>query len=260
MISTIKIFLLSAKLSFARRMAYRADFLLCFIVMMITEFALPIFGLVIYKRGSSFPGWTLDEYLLIQGIYMFSRGVTYTLFIGMMFNVFYSVRHGSFDIMLIRPRSPLLLCMTETINVHDSGKILGGIALIAYSIRNIPRPDFMQWLQFIILMIMSLVLMFSLIVVMTSMVFRWVGVDKQYQIFNSFVDFGLYPRSIFPNMISTIISYIVPVVVIAYIPASVLLGRPTEGILISIVMAFVFLGFSLFFWNCMVRSYTSAGG
>jgi ABC-2 type transport system permease protein len=95
---------------------------------------------------------------------------------------------------------------------------------------------------------------------MSATVFKWVGNSRIYEIFDSITAFGNYPRTIFSKTFQTIISYVIPVSVIAFYPASALLGKDISGILPILLVCMVFFILSLGVWKLMLSKYTSAGG
>jgi ABC-2 type transport system permease protein len=74
------------------------------------------------------------------------------------------------------------------------------------------------------------------------------------------VSFGNFPRSIFSRAFQTIITYIIPIAAVGFLPASVLLGKRPEGIITTGAVCLIFLFVSGGFWRLMLKQYTSAGG
>jgi ABC-type uncharacterized transport system permease subunit len=97
---------LAVRVSFSQRAAYRWDFLLSAVVALALEAVTPVVTLLIYGMGSSFPGWTATEALLIQGTFLLARGIAFPCFFGMVWTVFEGVREGTFELTLLKPRSP----------------------------------------------------------------------------------------------------------------------------------------------------------
>jgi len=90
--------------------------------------------------------------------------------------------------------------------------------------------------------------------------FKWVGNSRIYEIFDSITAFGNYPRSIFSKAFQNLISYIIPIAIIGFFPASALLGKSIDGALAAMGICLVFFIFSMLFWRKMLSLYTSAGG
>ncbi len=72
-----KIYLHGMKTALASRMAYRGDFIMSMLIMMVVELFGPLVTLLIYHNGASFPGWQRHEVLLLQGVFLLSRGIAF---------------------------------------------------------------------------------------------------------------------------------------------------------------------------------------
>jgi ABC-2 type transport system permease protein len=70
----------------------------------------------------------------------------------------------------------------------------------------------------------------------------------------------MYPTSIFSSGVRVLITWVIPLSLMAFFPASALLGKSLEGLLWALVSCAVFLAAGAFFWSRMLRTYTSAGG
>jgi ABC-2 type transport system permease protein len=179
---------------------------------------------------------------------------------GLVGNMFMHVREGTFDLVLIKPRSALFLSIATAIDTEDLGKLLGGIGMFLVLIWHLPPIGFTQWLQCSVLFLLALSVIFSFALIMSGTLFVWVGNGRVWEIFETITMFGLYPRSIFSKGLQTFLTAVIPIAMIAFFPASILLGKPHEGVIISAVVCLVFLGLSVKFWHLMMSKYTSAGG
>lgn len=256
----LHIYLSALKISFATRMAYRADFFVSTLIILISELGLPFITLLIYETGSSFPDWSLHETLLLQGTFMLSRGIANLTFFGIVWNTLSRVREGTYDLLMIKPCSVLFLSLAGGFEPDSIGTISGGILVTVFSLSKIPAPGLINWAGYFMFLIFSLLVLFSFALIMAGSLFKWVGNSRIYEIFDSVASFGNYPRSIFSKSFQAILSYIVPVAAIGFFPASALLGKATDNALAVLLVCLIFLAFSLFFWNKMLSSYTSAGG
>jgi ABC-2 type transport system permease protein len=92
------------------------------------------------------------------------------------------------------------------------------------------------------------------------LLFFWVGSSRVYEIHDAVTSFGRYPRSIYSKPLQFVITSVLPVAMIAYAPASALLGKVETGLAVGVCFSVVFLLAGLWFWHFMLRKYTSAGG
>jgi len=260
MIKALKTHMQGIKIAFASRIAYRGDFLLSFSIILLSDLVLPAVTWLIYRSGASFPGWSLYEVLLIQSVFMISRGVAFTLFFGIVWYTLDMVREGSFDLLLLKPHSTLHMTMVLGFSCDDLGMVLGGICLFIISLSNISGITWLNVLQFVLLLAVSLCVLAAFAILMSATVFKWVGNSRVYEIFDSISFFGQYPTSIFSRPFAHIITWIIPVSMTGFIPASVLIGRASAATGLSVIASIVFLILSILFWNFTKKKYTSAGG
>lgn len=260
MIRALDIYITSMKNSFAARMAYRADFFFCCVMIFISELLFPLLTMLIYSTGGNFPGWNLSEVMVLQGVFMLSKGAANLLFFGVVYNTLSRVREGTYDLLMIKPVSTLYISVASGFEPDSLGTVTGGLLVIAYSLGKLPQPAALQWLRFAFIFLLSVLVMFAFAVLMAATVFKWVGNSRIYEIFDSITSFGNYPRSIFSKSFQNIISFIIPVGIIAFYPASALLGKDISGLLPSVLVCVLFLLASLALWRLMLSGYTSAGG
>jgi ABC-type uncharacterized transport system, permease component len=248
--------------SLADRSAYRGDFYITLIATVLSELVTPIATVLIYRSSaqSGFPGWTLAEALLIQAVFLVSRGIAYPLFFSIVWTVNGLVREGSFETVLLKPRSPLLTCMSRSVNVQAFGRLAGGLALIAWALSSLPPPSGWGALQFFVLMCASLLVLFGFALLMAGTLFVWVGNSRLPELVESILSFAQYPMSIFTSFFQIVFALIIPIAAIAYLPAAALLGRDTSLALPAVASCVAFFALSLLFWNRMLRRYSGAGG
>ena len=255
-----RLYLQGMRTSIAGRMTDRADFLISMAIMLFFDMIMPLVTVIIYSTGASFPGWTLYEALLIQAIFLLAKGFAFPFFFGIVWNTISRVRDGTLDLLLIKPRSPLLMLIVTAFDAEDLGKLIGGVTLFLVAILNLPTIMLANWVQFLLLFGASILMFFAFALFMSGITVIWVGTFRVYEIFDSVTLFSLYPTSIFSKAFQNIIIFIIPVSVMGSLPAEVLLGRPSTGILITLPIVLAFALLSYVFWLNMMKRYKSAGG
>ncbi|MGE5607034.1 MAG: ABC transporter permease [Bacteroidota bacterium] len=260
MIPAIRIHLQGIKTALASRMAYRGDFLMSIFIMLMEELLAPLITILVYRNGASLPGWNMYEVLLIQGIFLLARGIAFPFFFGIVWNTIERVREGTFDLLLIKPKSVLFLAIVTGFDSEDLGKLIGGITLFTLAVSRIPAPGIWEWIQFAALFLISLIVLFGFALIMAGIGIIWIGNFRVYEIFFSIANFGMYPAAIFSKGLQTLITLIIPIAILGSLPAAVLLGRPAPGTIGSIGASIAFFLFGLWFWHRMLKKYTSAGG
>ena len=257
---TLRLYGTALKNTLAARLAYRIDFILSALIMLLFELIIPFATFLIYRSGGGFPGWTFSEVFLVQAVFLLAKGVTSPFFAGIVWNTLVRVREGTYDLLLIKPRSVLFMTMLTAIDVEDMGKLAGGVGLLALAVSLAPPAGPVHWLAFGVLFLCAFSVFISCAFFMSGSCFKWVGNSRVYDIFDSLCAFAMYPASIFSKGVRVLITAVIPLALMAFFPASALLGKSLEGLLWALVSSVVFLAAGAFFWSRMLRSYTSAGG
>lgn len=250
----------AVKVSFASRAAYRGDFFMSLIVTVLFEMITPLVTVLIYGAGSSFPGWTIGEALLIQGIFLISRGIAFPCFFGIVWVVFQRVREGTFEMTLLKPIPPLLLTLAEGFDVEGFARFVGGVALFSYALGRIPAPGPLQFLLFGALLLVALLVLLSFALLMAGSLFVWIGNSRVLEVMESVMLFAQYPSSIYSRTVQLLLAVVIPAAMIAFLPAQALLGRPEPITLASVPVCAAFFFLCLLFWRAMVRRYSGGGG
>ena len=260
MISFFRLYANGIRLSFLTRMAERVDFFASLLVMLGMELLPSLITVLVYGQGLVFPGWSLHEAILVQGVFLVAKGLTFPLFAGMAWAVSEKVREGTFELILLKPRHPLVMCVTTSFDAEDVGKLAGGLALTAYSLWHTGVPEAAGLAQFLFLLIFSVAFFASGLIFMTSLLMIWVGNGRLYEIFDTVTSLGQYPPVMLPLRVRQLALVPFPILGMAVLPASALLGRSTPGWPWAAGLSLCFLAASVAFWNHLIKRAGSAGG
>jgi len=256
----VRIYAQGIKVALSGRMAYRGDFFISALLMCIMEFIVPFVTVLVYQSGAQFPGWSMAEVLLIQGLFIVSKGLASPTVLGMVYNTLSRVREGTLDILLLKPRSTLFMLIVMGFDSEDLGKLIGGIVLTTLALVQLPTPDFVSWIQCGALMVDSFLVFFSFAMIMSGILFHWVGNSRIFEIFDSLSTFGQYPLSIFSPALQAVLWMVIPIAMIGFFPAAALLGKPVPETLWAVAASGLFFAAGYVFFKRMLASYTSSGG
>ncbi|OOM75957.1 hypothetical protein CLPUN_29940 [Clostridium puniceum] len=142
------------------------------------------------------------------------------------------VREGILEVTLIKPVNCMFYLMASTFSMDGIGVIIGVIVFFCISIAHIGEITAIMWIEFLVFFVTGLFVMVGIQLLMAATSFKWVANSRIPEMYNSFVRFGYYPQSIFSRSIIFITSYIVPVAMIGFFPASALLGLTEKNMLI----------------------------
>lgn len=256
----LKIYKEAIRISFSSAIAYRVNFLLNTLITLVSNIVLPMITIMIYGAGASFNDWSMYEVLLIQSIFTISNGFSSIFFNGIVWRTMDQVREGTLEITLIKPVNCMLYLMASTFNVDGIGVIIGGIVFFCISLAHIGDISAIMWLEFMMFFIMGLFVMVGIELLMAATSFKWVANSRIPEMYNSFIRFGYYPQNIFNRSIVLITSYIMPVSMIGFFPASALLGLTEKRMFFSMIPCVLFMIIGMYIYQYMVRQYEGVGG
>ena len=248
------------KTAFRQALAYRLNFTLSLLITLGSNLLFPLVTVLIYNMGASFPGWSFGEVLLLQSIFVLSNGLAGVVFSGVLWSTMQHVREGSFEVVLLKPSSPLFFLIVTNFDVSNLGLFAGGLVLFGVSLTLVTIPSITAFLSFLVLFLAGFAVMAGVNLMMAATSFKWVGNSRIPEIFESFTNFGKYPLSIFPNIIRGLASFVVPVGVIAYYPAIALLGDVEPSVFLLILPCILFLCLGIILYRHMVKLYEGVGG
>lgn len=243
--------------------AYRVNFLLTSLITLLGNILFPFITILIYRTGSSFPNWSFYEVLLLQSIFTMADGIAGILTGGVLWVTMQHVKEGSLDTVLLKPVNTIFFLAASTVEPENIGLVAGGAVLYGVSAAHLSGITLVSVLQSSLLFLAGVAVLSGMSCLMAATSFKWVGNSRMPEIFDSVKSFGKYPVSIFPKAIESFVTFVVPVAVIGYYPAKVLLGKGTMMVaqigLVCIPCILFFL-FSIWMFGFMVRLYEGVGG
>ena len=243
--------------------AYRLNFVLVSLIMLLGNILFPVFTIMIYRTGSSYPGWSFFEVLLLQSIFTMADGVSGMVTGGLLWATLHHVQEGSLDTVLLKPVNTLWFMVTSTMEPTNIGLILGGGILYGISVAKTGGVTLVSFMGSLVLFLSGVAVLAGISFLMSAMTFKWVGNSRMQDIFESVKMFGKYPISIFPKSIQSLLTFCIPVAVVAYFPARVLLKKGSMGIgkgMFMVIPCFIFMVVCTKIYNWMVRLYEGVGG
>jgi len=240
--------------------AYRLDFVLSMIITLAGNVMFPLITVLIYNSGASFPGWSFYEVLLIQSVFTLSGGLSSMMLGGVLWTTMDHIREGSFEIVLLKPVNPLFFLIASNFEPESFGLLVGGGVLFGIAVSQTGIVSFAAFLQFLMLFAAGFAVMAGISLIMAATSFKWVGNSRIPEIFDSIKTFGKYPVTIFPKAVKSAATFLIPVSMIGFYPASALLGRLIPGTLLAMIPCVLFLLFGIWLYHYMIKLYEGVGG
>ena len=248
------------KTAVARAMTYRLNFVLSLLITLGFNILFPLVTILIYRAGASFPGWDFYEVLLLQSIYTLSLGFATIMFANVMWATMQHIREGSFEVVLLKPLNPLFFLVVTNFDPGSAGLILGGGFMFGFSLAHTGIMSLAVIPQFLLLFAAGFAVMAGLQLIMAATSFKWVGNSRIPEIFDSVLAFGKYPVAIFPKAIQGLATFVIPVAMVGFFPASALLGRLDTNMTYAVIPCFLFLLLGVRLYIANVKHYEGVGG
>ncbi len=248
--------LLSLKIS--SRLSYKLDFFTTLISSLLWSLASPLFIILLYQSGASYPDWNFNEILLFIGIYTALFGLGRAFFYNFFFNTGADVRTGYLELTLIKPVDELVLLLGKSFDWESLSEVLAGSLIAIYAFIQLSlSPNIFLFLVYIGL---ALLFYFSMILLISSLIMKYVQVTRLIEIVERFMDIASHPKNVYPRVVQTGFSIFIPLFIISYYPASALIGFELVYPFTIILTTLIFFMLSLYIWRKSIKNYTGAGG
>jgi ABC-2 type transport system permease protein len=256
----LNIYQTCVKTAMARALSYRRNFVLSMLMTPSSNLFMPLATILVYNPGASFPGWSFFEVLLIQSIFTLSIGLSSVLFSNVLWSTMQYIREGSFEVVLLRPVNPLFYLIAVNFDTGSFGLLIGGGVMFGIAVAHTGVVALAAIPQFLLLFAAGFAVMTGFQLMMAATSFKWVGNSRLPDILDSVITFGKNPLSIFPQAVRAVATFVIPVGMIGFYPASALLGRLDPLVLISVIPCILFMCLGIWLYHFMVKLYEGVGG
>lgn len=239
---------------------YRANFLMNLVVSLLWFSTRIVSVLVFYQHRETLGGWTVDQVLIILGLFNIFNGLIDGVLTPNVQRVVEHIRQGTLDFILLKPANSQFLASLRSFAIWNSTDVLTGSGIILYALWRLqvwPTPG--DLLATAIMLGAGIVTVYSFWMLLVTTAFWFVRVENVTEIFNIFFTTGRFPVTAFHPWLQIFLTFVVPIAFLTTFPASALLGGlALSYVLGSVVMALTLLGASVVFWNFAIRFYSSA--
>lgn len=208
---------------------YRTDTLIIIVMALVFQGTGFAFAWVVLTRFEAIGGWSLGEIAFLYGLRLIVHAVAGVLG-GPFFGLEWQVRSGQFDRYLVRPVSPLVQFMTQSVQVSVLGDLVGGLAIFLAANVLTDVAWTLPAIGYLLLAIVGGALVeLATRILIGALTFRTLTSAPLMFLSDSvFSTYGNYPLSIFGSILAWIFTFLIPLAFVAYLPATVLLDRTAE--------------------------------
>jgi len=259
------------KMYLKARMEYKVSFFFELFSNFLMVVSLYIGIWILMKNFNSFNGWGYYEVLFLYSINIFCVALSGTFLFGPMNSLFYQVKDGSFDSILLRPLNPLKHLIFRNFQYSYLPWFVPVPFALYKCFTNMNMHFTLYSVLVLILSILGGVFVNSgLLIIAGSLSFWYVDSSMLISLLcthgNSVRSFCDYPISVYSKGIQFILTFIIPYGFINYYPAVNFFNKHDGTAIImnpfpcsALVAGIVVLTVSLVFWNISLKKYQSTG-
>lgn len=242
-------------------MQYKTSFILTAIGQFLVSFNVFLGVFFMFQRFSQVKGFTYSEVLLCFSIMLLEFSLAEMIARG--FDMFPNmVKSGTFDRILVRPRSPILQVLGSQFELTRFGRMLQAIVMFVYGISNSEISWSLTKVVTIIFMLIGGTFLFSgiFLIYAAFCFFTLDGLEFMNILTDGAREYGKYPIEVYGKRMLQITTFIVPYALVQYYPLLYLLGRvESTGYVFLPLLAILFIVPCYLFWRFGVRHYVSSG-
>lgn len=256
----LRFWLAAVRASVVREIEFRSNFILGLIrtLLWLGVFLLQIE--IIFQHTSTLAGWTKVDVLTILAMSRIVEGIMNTFFGNNIAELPNLVQTGRFDFYLLKPLPAQFNVSFGRFSLYQLGGVLAGFILLFYasSLRQ-PFPHLTQWLTLLFLASLGLIIYYSLLVLISSLVFFLERLEALWGYITLMTEPLTVPFNIFPRPVQGALTYLIPLAFLVFIPAQSLAGTLTIWhALLALFLTGIFFTLANLAWRAGLRRYSSA--
>lgn len=258
----IEIYSIMLRNSLIRELSFKANFLLWMLVEVLWFWGQIVFFGIIFANVDRLGDWTKWEVVLLVGTHQIIAQLFQAFFFVNVANIPELVRTGKLDSLLVLPVDSQFAVSTKQFGLDSVINAIVGAVVVCVSLSKlgvVPTP--MSILLYLIAVGFGVAVHYSIMLSLAAVSFWIVRAQGLVYGYFNFLNIARYPDVIFPRIFRFIFGWIIPVVIVANIPARLLiksLGHPTQLMLQLVIASTVVFCLSRAFWRFALAHYSSA--
>ncbi len=215
---------------------------------------------IFYTQTDQIGGWSYGQALLIVALFTFLDGLLNFLMRPNTERIVTMVREGTMDFVLTKPANSQFLATLRHMRYAGLSDMLAGAAIFAFAGTQLAlAPRWEHVLQFAVMLISAVLLIYSIWVAMASLSFWFVRIENIAELFSVFFETARFPISTFGGLLRFILTFVVPIAFMTTFPAQAVLGMLEPHWLLSApLVAAAMLWLTHRLWRFAVLHYSSA--
>jgi ABC-2 type transport system permease protein len=241
-------------------LAYRVNLALEIVSMLVVAGTSVAAVLILFSYTTVMNGWTLGQMVVLLGVYYTVQGVEELVMQPSFQRFMEHVREGTLDFILIKPVSSQFMVSFRHFQTVQTLQVLLGLGVAVAGVAQLTGTiTLASAVAFAVTLACGFVLIYALLLVLSTLAFWFVRVDNLLAIFWAFIDAGRFPVDIYPGWLRLTMSTVIPVGIAVTVPAKAIAGLVDPATVAAVVAAAIIaFTVSRLFWRRGLRAYTGA--
>src|ERR1700682_5453268 len=248
--------------SLIRELSFKVNFVLWMIVEVLWFCGQIVFFSIIFGQVDRIGDWSKWEVILLVGTHQMIAQLFQAFFFVNVSNIPELVRTGRLDSLLVLPIDSQFAVSTKQFGLDSVlNAILGGIVVIVALTKLQIMPGLGMIALYLVALGFGVAVHYSIMLSLAAISFWIVRAQGLVYGYFNFLNIARYPDVIFPRIFRFVFGWIVPVIIIANIPARLLiksLGQPGWLMAHLVLAGSIAFCLSRVFWRFALRHYSSA--
>src|SRR6202030_3288252 len=258
----IEIYSITLRNSLIRDLSFKANFLLWMVVEILWFCGQIVFFSIIFGNVDHIGDWTKWEVVLLIGTHQIIAQLFQAFFFVNVANIPELVRTGKLDSLLVLPVDSQFAVSTKQFGLDSVVNAIVGGVVVCVSLSQLHiTPSALAVLLYLVALGFGIAVHYSIMLSLAAVSFWIVRAQGLVCGYFNFLNIARYPDSTFPQLFGIIFGWIIPVVIVANIPARLLIksfGQPAQLMLQLVVASTIVFCLSRGFWRFALRHYSSA--
>jgi ABC-2 type transport system permease protein len=258
----IEIYSIMLRNSLIREMSFKANFILWLLVEILWFVGQIVFFGIIFGQVDRIGDWSKWEVVLLVGTHQIIAQLFQAFFFVNVANIPELVRTGKLDSLLVLPMDSQFAVSTKQFGLDSIlNAMLGGAVVVVSLVQLHIVPSLGFVLLYLVALAFGIAIHYAIMLMLAAVSFWIVRAQGLVYGYFNFLQIARYPDVIFPQIFRFVFGWIIPVIIVANIPARLLikpLSQPGMLMLHLAVAGFGALIISRIFWRFALRYYSSA--
>lgn len=248
--------------SLIREMSFKANFLLWMIVEFLWFVGQLVFVEVLFSHVDRIGDWSKWEVVLLIGTHQIISQLFQALFFINIAHIPELVRTGKMDFLLMLPVDSQFAVSVKQFGLDSVVNAMIGVAFVIFSLWKLGVvPTIGQVGLYLVAIGFGVAVHYCIMLMLAAMSFWIVRADGLIQGYFSLFNIGRYPDVIYTGLFKFFFSWVIPIIVVANVPAKILARAsesPLTGMLQLVLVAAILVMAVRMLWRVALRNYGSA--